>query len=81
MFVALEIARVEILLLLLFANTTMTNLSVKLCLLEDNNVGKSCLAIRFVRGYFDYESQPTIGAVYWFKTVVINNGTTYKLEI
>ena len=38
------------------------NLRVKLVLLGDSGVGKSCIVMRFVRGSFDPDSRVTVGA-------------------
>ena len=38
------------------------HLRVKLVLLGDSGVGKSCIVMRFVRGSFDADSKVTVGA-------------------
>ncbi len=38
------------------------HLRVKLVLLGDSGVGKSCIVLRFVRGGFDPDSRVTVGA-------------------
>ncbi|KAL0358639.1 UNVERIFIED_CONTAM: Ras-related protein RA [Sesamum angustifolium] len=47
------------------------NLRVKLVLLGDSGVGKSCIVLRFVRGQFDPTS----------KTIALQDSTTVKFEI
>lgn len=57
------------------------NLRVKLVLLGDSGVGKSCIVLRFVRGQFDAASKVTIGASFLSQTVALQDGTTVKFEI
>ncbi|XP_009397620.2 ras-related protein RABF1-like [Musa acuminata AAA Group] len=57
------------------------NLRVKLVLLGDSGVGKSCIVIRFVRGRFDPTSQVTVGASFLSQTLVLQDSTTVKFEI
>ncbi|CAD5176224.1 unnamed protein product [Musa acuminata subsp. malaccensis] len=57
------------------------NLRVKLVLLGDSGVGKSCIVIRFVRGQFDPTSQVTVGASFLSQTLVLQDSTTVKFEI
>eukprot|EP00924_Labyrinthula_sp_SR-Ha-C_P016662 snap_masked-scaffold_6-processed-gene-11.34-mRNA-1 protein AED:0.04 eAED:0.04 QI:0/-1/0/1/-1/1/1/0/247 len=44
----------------------------KLVVLGTTGVGKSCLALRFVKGMFDEEQLPTIGAAYMTKTKILD---------
>merc|ERR1719456_1350116 len=45
----------------------------KLALLGDASVGKSCLAVRFVRGdFFEYQ-EPTIGAAFMTQTLPLHD--------
>ena len=44
----------------------------KLVLLGTTGVGKTCLTLRFVKGLFDDEQLPTIGAAYMTKKVACN---------
>ena len=59
----------------------MGYLSVKVCILGDSNVGKSCIAVRFVDDSFGNELPNTIGASFTWKNVLTSNGTLYKLQI
>ncbi|KAH0790417.1 small GTP-binding protein [Histomonas meleagridis] len=43
--------------------------SLKVVVVGDSGVGKTCLLIRFVRGLFDEESQPTLGVEFMTKIV------------
>jgi Ras family len=52
----------------------------KLVLLGDTAVGKSCLAIRFVRNEFFEYQEPTIGAAFLTQTVH-GDADTVKFEI
>ena len=45
----------------------------KLVLLGTTGVGKTCLTLRFVKGLFDDEQLPTIGAAYMTKKVACNS--------
>ncbi|CAN4126628.1 unnamed protein product [Withania somnifera] len=57
------------------------NLKVKLVLLGDSGVGKSCIVLRFVRGQFDPTSKVTIGASFLSQTIALPDSTTVKFEI
>ncbi|DBA84687.1 hypothetical protein WJX77_003228 [Trebouxia sp. C0004] len=54
---------------------------VKLVLLGDSGVGKSCLVLRYVRGQFDPTSKVTVGAAFMSHSVHLPDGTTIKFEI
>lgn len=57
------------------------NIRVKLVLLGDSGVGKSCIVLRFVRGQFDPTSKVTIGASFLSQTIALQDSTTVKFEI
>ncbi|KAJ8648221.1 hypothetical protein MRB53_001244 [Persea americana] len=57
------------------------NLRVKLVLLGDSGVGKSCIVLRFVRGQFDPTSKVTVGASFLSQTIALQDSTTIKFEI
>ncbi|KAL3579360.1 hypothetical protein D5086_020864 [Populus alba] len=57
------------------------NLRVKLVLLGDSGVGKSCIVLRFVRGQFDPTSKVTIGASFLSQTIALQDSTTIKFDI
>nr|ACJ86121.1 unknown [Medicago truncatula] len=57
------------------------NLRVKLVLLGDSGVGKSCIVLRFVRGQFDPTSKVTVGASFLSQTIALRDSTTVKFEI
>lgn len=57
------------------------NLRVKLVLLGDSGVGKSCIVLRFVRGQFDPSSKVTVGASFLSQTVALQDSTIVKFEI
>ncbi|KAL8092354.1 ras-related protein RABF1 [Apium graveolens] len=57
------------------------NLKVKLVLLGDSGVGKSCIVLRFVRGQFDPSSKVTVGASFLSQTIALQDSTTVKFEI
>ena len=46
------------------AGVDAKNLRVKLVLLGDSGVGKSCIVLRFVHGQFDPSSKVTVGAAF-----------------
>jgi len=52
----------------------------KVVFLGDTSVGKSCLAVRFVRNDFFQFQEPTIGAAFLAKNITLND-TRYKFEI
>ncbi|KAL0303300.1 UNVERIFIED_CONTAM: Ras-related protein RA [Sesamum radiatum] len=57
------------------------NFRVKLVLLGDSGVGKSCIVLRFVRGQFDPTSKVTVGASFLSQTIALQDSTTVKFEI
>ncbi len=59
---------------------TGRGISCKVVFLGDTSVGKSCLAVRFVRNDFFEFQEPTIGAAFLSKTMTYNN-KRYKFEI
>ncbi|KAK4430961.1 Ras-related protein RA [Sesamum alatum] len=61
--------------------TDTKNLRVKLVLLGDSGVGKSCIVLRFVRGQFDPTSKVTVGASFLSQTIALQDSTTVKFEI
>eukprot|EP00899_Mesostigma_viride_P017093 jgi/Mesvir1/25385/Mv01425-RA.1 len=56
-------------------------LRVKLVLLGDSGVGKSCIVMRFVRGQFDPSSKVTVGAAFLSQAVALPDMPTVKFEI
>lgn len=56
------------------------NLRIKLVLLGDSGVGKSCILLRFVRGQFDPSSKVTVGASFLSQTINLQD-STIKFEI
>eukprot|EP00878_Enallax_costatus_P003497 GHUV01003710.1.p1 GENE.GHUV01003710.1~~GHUV01003710.1.p1 ORF type:complete len:219 (+),score=51.34 GHUV01003710.1:163-819(+) len=54
---------------------------VKLVLLGDSGVGKSCLVLRYVRGQFDPNSKITVGAAFMSHNVLLPDGKSLKFEI
>ncbi|XP_042377987.1 ras-related protein RABF1-like isoform X2 [Zingiber officinale] len=61
--------------------TDPKNLRVKLVLLGDSGVGKSCIVLRFVRGQFDSNSKVTVGASFLSQTLALQDSTMVKFEI
>ena len=53
---------------------------LKLVIIGDSNVGKSCLLLRFVDDKFEHSRQGTIGVDFRFRTVNID-GISVKLQI
>lgn len=53
---------------------------VKLCLLGDSGVGKSCIVQRFVHDTYNPSLESTIGASFMTKTL-IHDSTTFKFQI
>ncbi|CAN6310987.1 unnamed protein product [Urochloa humidicola] len=63
------------------SETDSKNFRVKLVLLGDSGVGKSCIVLRFVRGQFDPTSKVTVGASFLSQTLALEDSTTVKFEI
>ena len=53
----------------------------KLCLLGESGAGKSCLALRFVRGTYEEYSTATIGASFLSKVIHAQDGDSFKFQI
>ncbi|XP_061188054.1 uncharacterized protein LOC133196137 [Saccostrea echinata] len=54
---------------------------IKLVLLGESGVGKSSIALRFVRGEFNENGEATIGAAYLTKTINVLQSATVKFDI
>ena len=54
---------------------------IKMVLLGDSGVGKSCLVLRFVLGQFDPSSKVTVGAAFMSHPVALPDSSTVKFEI
>ena len=50
-------------------------------LIGDSTVGKSTLLHHFCNGGFAEVSDPTVGVDFFSRTVVVNDGTTIKLQL
>ena len=55
-------------------------ISLKVVFLGDTSVGKSCLAVRFIKNEFFEFQEPTIGAAFLGKNINLND-KRYKFEI
>ncbi len=55
-------------------------ISLEVVFLGDTSVGKSCLAVRFIKNEFFEFQEPTIGAAFLGKSINLNN-KKYKFEI
>ena len=53
----------------------------KLVLLGESAVGKSSLALRFVKGQFHEYQESTIGAAFLTQTITLDDGSIVKSEI
>lgn len=66
-------------------DTAIPERRFKLVVLGATGVGKTCLTLRFVRGVFEDDQLPTIGAAYLTKSVKLrgqdNSTTSYVFEI
>lgn len=56
-------------------------LEIKVCLVGEAQVGKSCLALRFAKNKFVENPKPTIGASFFAKEVGIADGIHLKYNI
>lgn len=54
---------------------------VKLVLIGDSGVGKSCLALRYVKGMFDPQCRITVGAAFLSHSTTLPDGNTVKFEL
>ncbi|EAX92667.1 small GTP-binding protein, putative [Trichomonas vaginalis G3] len=54
-------------------NDNKEAVEVKAILIGDANVGKTCIATKYVNGSFTDKIEPTVGAAYFTKDVVQNN--------
>jgi len=67
------------------ADTPANERRFKLVVLGATGVGKTCLTLRFVRGVFEDDQLPTIGAAYLTKSLRVRNAdnqnTSYVFEI
>lgn len=59
----------------------MTKVDIKVVLLGQQNVGKSCLVDRFLNSKFDYSQKNTIGAAFGAKRVYLQDGRGLTLGI
>lgn len=53
----------------------------KVVVLGDKSVGKTCLVLRFIEGYFAPKQQSTIGAFFLTKKFSLPNGTLCKMQL
>lgn len=53
----------------------------KVVVLGDKGVGKTCLVLRFIEGYFAPKQQSTIGAFFLTKKMVLADGTNCKMQL
>jgi small GTP-binding protein len=53
----------------------------KVVVLGDKSVGKTCLVLRFIEGYFAPKQQSTIGAFFLAKTFTLPNGAQCKMQL
>ncbi|CAM9544495.1 unnamed protein product, partial [Phaeothamnion confervicola] len=53
----------------------------KVVVLGDKGVGKTCLVLRFIEGYFAPKQQSTIGAFFLSKQLTTPDGTVCKMQI
>ena len=53
----------------------------KVVVLGDKSVGKTCLVLRFIEGYFAPKQQSTIGAFFLTKKFSLPNGVMCKMQL
>lgn len=53
----------------------------KVVVLGDKGVGKTCLVLRFIEGFFSPKQQSTIGAFFLTKKVTLSDGYTLKMQL
>ena len=54
---------------------------VKVCMIGNMLVGKTCLSIRYVDNSFSDKTLSTLGAAFLKKDVETKNGTCFRLQI
>ena len=59
----------------------MSQGSIKVILLGESSVGKTCIINRFITDSFDKNTEGTLGASFASKTVNIDNGISYQLDV
>ena len=63
-------------------NVELPQCEFKIVLLGDTNTGKSCLALRFVEGYYPNEgTSATVGAFFLTKRITLNQMTSCKVML
>jgi small GTP-binding protein len=53
----------------------------KVVVLGDKSVGKTCLVLRFIEGYFAAKQQSTIGAFFLTKKFTLSSGIFCKMQL
>ena len=59
----------------------MGYLVVKVCMIGDTCVGKTCIALRYVNNTFNENQLTTLGASFLKKNVETSKGSLYQLQI
>jgi len=54
---------------------------VKVCMVGESGVGKSSIAVRFVKDNFYPNLHPTLGVGYLTRSITDNKGVYYKFQI
>lgn len=63
-----------------YGRSANKNVLLKIVILGDGGVGKSCLMSRFISNHFDDHNFHTIGVEFMNKTTEVN-GTQYTLQV
>lgn len=63
-----------------YGRSSNRNTLLKIVILGDGGVGKSCLMSRFISNHFDDHSFHTIGVEFMNKTIEVN-GKDYTLQV
>ena len=49
--------------------------------LGDQRVGKTCMVLRFIEGFFNPDQQSTVGAFFLTKKIILDSGTSLKMQL
>lgn len=66
---------------LYIVNKYSISMEHKVVVLGDKGVGKTCLVLRFIEGFYTSKQQSTVGAFFLTKRVVLNDGTSFKMQL
>jgi Ras-related protein Rab-5C len=54
---------------------------MKVVVLGDRSVGKTCLVLRFIEGFYSSVQQSTVGAFFLTKKITLESGQSFKMQL